>query len=244
VTPSASELRTLELLGLEPSLLAELRSAAGSSPPNPASGISGGSRVSGVSASDAGSEVPLRGRPSSLSSAGVAEEALGGMRLSGLDPALRERLKEQVREGRESGLGDTLPRLSTESSASSLGGLMTPGGYSALGDGRPSINAEAEAEVQAWLEKEAALRAAGGGASSSSAADVGAASGGAAAQRHSSEGGGDCAACAELRAKYAEHDEWLDSLQKAAEGVVAANQQAQALADKELPAPVDTPKPP
>ena len=51
---------------------------------------------------------------------------------------------------------------------------------------------------------------------------------------YAGEAGGDCATCAELKARYAEHDEWLDSLQRAAEGVVAANQQAQAIAERQL----------
>ena len=63
---------------------------------------------------------------------------------------------------------------------------------------------------------------------------------------HAGEGGGVCATCAELKARYAEHDEWLDSLQRAAEGVVAANQQAQAIAERQLgpDAVAQTPKPP
>ena len=48
-----------------------------------------------------------------------------------------------------------------------------------------------------------------------------AAAAGAAAHGH--DEGGECAACAEIRAKYAAHDEWLESLKSSAEAVVAAN---------------------
>ena len=176
-----------------------------------------------------------------MSSSGVVDEALGGMRLSHLAPELREKLLEQARQGRESGYGGAdAPSLRLSSdSAGSLGGLFTPGGYSALGgEGRPSMNAEAEAEVQAWLEREAAMRAAGAqsqpGSASAAAASSSATPAAGGGCVHAGEGGGDCATCAELKARYAEHDEWLDSLQRAAEGVVAANQQAQAIAERQL----------
>ena len=116
-TPSASELRTLELLGLEPNLLSELRAHS-----------TGGSE---------GGEG--KGRPSSLSSGGMAEEALGGIRLSGLDPELAAKLKEAAKAGRDSGMGGSV-RLSSASEGSA-----------------------ADADVQKWLEKEAAARMGGAG---------------------------------------------------------------------------------
>ena len=90
---------------------------------------------------------------------------------------------------------------------------------------------EAVAEVQAWIERERAALAAG---EAPSAAGAG---------RHSTESSdGSCATCAELKARYAEHDAWLASLQQSAEAVVAANQQAQALANAQLGGrPTDTP---
>ena len=167
-TPSASELRTLELLGLEPNLLSELRAHS-----------TGGSE---------GGEG--KGRPSSLSSGGMAEEALGGIRLSGLDPELAAKLKEAAKAGRDSGMGGSV-RLSSASEGSA-----------------------ADADVQKWLEKEAAARMGGAGG-----------------------GGGDesCAACDALREQYAEHDEWVATLKDSAEEVLATHQQTREALARMMP---------
>ena len=94
LTPSAGELRTLELLGLEPGVLSELRASSAGRP------SVGGMSVGGMSVISEDlppGEMPGRGagRPSSLESGALAEDALGGMRLSGLDTGLRERLQAE-----------------------------------------------------------------------------------------------------------------------------------------------------
>lgn len=156
------------------------------------------------------------------------------MRLSGLETGLRERLRAQAREGRESGMmgeGGSL-RLSSESGSSFADDMER---------GNLSVDPEAAAEVQAWLDREQALRE-GGGAPPSARSSLGRPSGGA-MERHSEEGGEACATCAELKQRYAEHDAWLESLQQSAEAVVAANQQAQALAGAQLKGEAETPQP-
>ena len=106
---------------------------------------------------------------------------------------------------------------------------------------RGSVDPEAAAEVQAWLDREQALRE-GAGGPPAARSSLGRPSGGA-MERHCEEGSEACATCAELKQRYAEHDAWLESLQQSAEAVVAANQQAQALAGAQLKGEAETPQP-
>ena len=99
-------------------------------------------------------EMPGRGagRPSSLESGALAEDALGGMRLSGLDTGLRERLQAEARAGRESGMmagGESL-RFSADGSEADLGG--SGGGHTAAGECPTcdAIRAQYE-EHDAWV---------------------------------------------------------------------------------------------
>lgn len=256
---SPSEVRTLETLGLDTTVIASLRAHAAppamSHPADPEGArpsLGGMSLVSESLVSDDLNASGGRGRPSSLSSGGMAEEALGGLRLSGLDPELAERLKGAVREGRESGFGAESLRYSTAGES--------------IGDETES----GDRDVQQWLaNEEARTRAAAPAARESSvstgsrvssvrgriaAQEAGVApsarSGGGASGRPSSlggssdagEGGGSCPTCDAIRAQYEEHDAWVSSLKDSADAVLATHQRTRdALAGLPGGAPDESP---
>ena len=240
--PTNAELRTLEMLGCAPALLSELRAGAAilHTPAGPtaevsfacddmergaardlalasggayysAGGLGGGSAAGG---SGAGSR-----RGSSLSSGGLAGEAPGGLRLSGLDTGLRERLRAEARDGRDSGFAADLGYSARGSSLGSFGlsgeSLLLSADaaeHAALVNQYlrdPSAAGQAQAEVEAYM---AAARSSGGPRSSTGSA------GGAACDE------GSCATCDEIRQRYAEHDEWIASLKESAEAVLATHQ--------------------
>ena len=232
VQPTSAELRTLELLGLEPSLLEELRGAAtpGASTVPDASEVAellghaaGADQVppaalssDGPSGAPTAAEKPARS--SSLSSNALADEALGDLRLSGLETGLRERLKAHAREGRDSGLAADSARPSSASALGLAGEALRfssdASDHAAVLTQLLSEQEAAPADVQSYLEHVGCGAAADGEAGRPSAS---------------------CPACAEIEAGYAEHDEWIASLKASAEEVLATHQRTREALDGLLP---------
>ena len=258
LVPTTAELRALEILGCNPALLSELRESSAAQVPALANPPADG-RGFACDEMERGSALDMHHpgtfsstldgvearRVSSLSSAGIADEALGGLRLSALEPGLAERLRAQAREGRDSGLADEFGLGGGGSERASSIGLGSVGlsgeslRYSADASdhaalvqellGNPRAARQAEAAVDAFLSAQEADRG-----SSERALSIG---GAAAAALQTSlapsqpstgavHGGGldSCAACSEIKQRYVEHDEWIASLKESAEAVLATHQ--------------------
>ena len=222
LTPTTSELRTLDMLGLEPSLLAELRSHAFSTADARVDSAGGAAVGGGCEGGGGGGG----GRQSSLSSAGLADEALGGAFLSGLDTGLRERLRAQAREGRESGM-----MMSGRESGASLGSLAAESlrfstdaaEHAALVEQMLREGGDAaapEADAYPWMADE------WGEHGPPSAAYTG---------PPGSEDAPACETCAALQAHFSEHDQWVSSLKQSAEEVLATHQRTRAALEGLLP---------
>ena len=211
--PSAEELRELELLGLDPGLVAQLRAQADV-------GRSSGERLDSSGSGGRGSE----------DSAG-----LGSLRLSGLDTGLREQLRQQARAARDLALAEeSSPSLySPEPPYSS----PLPSSAVAGSAARRSCGSDASISSE-YRDYRGASGAAPGARPPPELSGLGEASSSREQQstfESGTAGGSACPTCSFLQEEYAEHDAWVESLKASAEAVLATHQKARQELSELLP---------